>query len=705
MDRRAPRPRQPVENALVAAADPFDGGHEEVLTYLQGVAVANQPADVETGPIMVPVAFAARVSDKDNQDPTLSIPRQLARCREVLPPYCVIVAFFWDVESGRTNLDLRGHSDAHEMFKVPVPRDGGVADLLEEARHPGRRFVAVVCESVDRLARVTYFGKKIEYELEQSGVALLAADEGITADALPSADGVMARKRATPILTRRVKQAIAEWYVLDMLEKAWGGLMEHTEQGFNIGKPPYGYQVVTEKHPVPAKAALGKVKRRLVRDPLRGPVVTQIYTWRVSEQLAYDQIADRLNQDPDRYPPPEPILGRGLRAIGAWTKGSVRDVLCNPKYTGYMVYNRRKNPRRDRGVAGKVNPPSEWIWSSKPRHEPLTTRTQFQAGTPIGKSNKGSRTSDQPNSHPATTRTYRLRSHVICELCGRRLYGKTRRVSSGYSYYAGESVPAHHAGKDWFATHPKSLWVREDKLLELVRGFFSRRIFGPEREALLVASQAEEPVVEDGTAARVTALRAKIRDFERQQANVVKELREYQPTGDEDIDQQWRGQLRDSFAEIATQRKDLEAQVGGLAARPGAPSLSDPRLLDRVPIIEADLGRMPEDIERELFDGFQLQVRYHQPTRRVTLRVTIDGDALPRLTAVSQAIMQRTGHAIRLRNTERPSTATAVEGPRSFSLAGSAPGRSRQTWEPPLTSGDADLIVVEGTWPLPPRGH
>jgi hypothetical protein len=50
--------------------------------------------------------------------------------------------------------------------------------------------------------------------------------------------------------------------------------------GFNIGKPPYGYQVV-ERHPVPAKAALGKVKRRLVRDPVRGPVVTMIYKWRV----------------------------------------------------------------------------------------------------------------------------------------------------------------------------------------------------------------------------------------------------------------------------------------------------------------------------------------------------------------------------------------------------------------------------------------
>ncbi len=676
MDRRAPRPRPPVDT-LAAAGDPFDGGPEQVLSYLHGVAIANQPTDAEAGPpVMVPVAFAARVSDKDNQDPTLSIPRQLSRCRQALPDYCVIVAFFWDVESGRLDLDQRGHSDAHEQFDVPVPRDGGIADLLDEARQPARRFVAVVCESVDRLSRITQVGTTIEASLEHCGVALLAADEGITAADLPNASGTLARKRATPILTRRVKQAIAEWYVLDMLEKSWGGLMEHTEQGYNIGKPPYGYQVITESHPVPAKAALGKVKRRLVRDPVRGPAVTQIYTWRVVEHLSYDQIAERLNLDPDRYPPPEPILGRGRRAIGAWTKGSVRDVLCNPKYTGHMVYNRRKNPRRDRGVPGKVNAPAEWIWSSRPTHEPLTTKTQFLAGTPIGKSNRGSRTSDRPNRHPATTRTYRLRSHVICELCGRRLYGKTRRVGDGYSYYACEPVPAHHAGKPWYPTHPKSLWVREDKLLDAVRGFFTRRIFGPNRGALLLAIP-DEPEADDGTTARVTALRSKIKEMERQQANVVKELREYTPIGDEDIDQQWRSQLRDSFAEITTQRKDLEAQLAGITAKPPAPTPSDPALLDRLPIVHADLGGLPEDLERELFDGFQLQVRYHQPTRRVTLRVTIDGQAIHRLTATSQAIMNRAPAPTTPTNTKRPPVAAATGGPEVFSLAVSAPGRIR----------------------------
>jgi hypothetical protein len=92
-------------------------------------------------------------------------------------------------------------STAHEAFDLRIPRDGGITDLLAEARRPGRRFDAVICESIDRIARRTYYGAKIEHELEQAGVALFAADEPI----------LLSGKRATAILTRRVKQGVAEW--------------------------------------------------------------------------------------------------------------------------------------------------------------------------------------------------------------------------------------------------------------------------------------------------------------------------------------------------------------------------------------------------------------------------------------------------------------------------------------------------------------
>jgi site-specific DNA recombinase len=71
---------------------------------------------------------------------------------------------------------------------------------------------------------------------------------------------------------------------------------------------------------------------------LRGPAVTQIFRWRVDEELIEQEIAERLNADLDRYPPPEPT--RTHMAVGYWTRESVRDILTNPKYTGHMVWNR-----------------------------------------------------------------------------------------------------------------------------------------------------------------------------------------------------------------------------------------------------------------------------------------------------------------------------------------------------------------------------
>jgi site-specific DNA recombinase len=58
---------------------------------------------------------------------------------------------------------------------------------------------------------------------------------------------------------------------------------------------------------------------------VRGETVTQIALWRYHEGLGYDTIADRLNADPAKYPPPVPPGDQ--RARGAWGKTSVYEVL------------------------------------------------------------------------------------------------------------------------------------------------------------------------------------------------------------------------------------------------------------------------------------------------------------------------------------------------------------------------------------------
>jgi site-specific DNA recombinase len=172
-----------------------------------------------------------------------------------LPDGWEITAWFWDIESGRTALERRGRGHAHENIAVPLPRDGGLVDLLAEAEHPSRRFDAVICESIDRLARRTYIGTRIEHDLERHGVRLYAADEPIDPRG----------KRSTGLLTRRVKQGVAEWYVMDRLERSWDGFKVHTAQGWNVGMPPYGYAADKVDHPVPA------VRRLPTSDPLRMP--------------------------------------------------------------------------------------------------------------------------------------------------------------------------------------------------------------------------------------------------------------------------------------------------------------------------------------------------------------------------------------------------------------------------------------------------
>ena len=53
---------------------------------------------------------------------------------------------------------------------------------------------------------------------------------------------------------------------------------------------------------------------------------------------------DELNADLDRFPPPVPIAP--TTALGRWSRSSIREVLRNPKYTGYQVYRYDRDSRR-----------------------------------------------------------------------------------------------------------------------------------------------------------------------------------------------------------------------------------------------------------------------------------------------------------------------------------------------------------------------
>lgn len=79
---------------MTAVADEADNIDVGILDWLMQMADRHRPND--DVPTIVPVAFLARTSTEDRQDPTLAIPRQLDSLNVKLPPGFVIVAHFYD---------------------------------------------------------------------------------------------------------------------------------------------------------------------------------------------------------------------------------------------------------------------------------------------------------------------------------------------------------------------------------------------------------------------------------------------------------------------------------------------------------------------------------------------------------------------------------------------------------------------------------
>ncbi len=204
------------------------------------------------------------------------------------------------METGSLDLEDRGLGDPGQIAAAAgIARDGGLADLLAEAKSPVPAFAFVVCEDIERSARDMYSSLKLERELQNEGIPLFATDEPF------SVEGI----NATTVLVRRVKQGVAEWYRLQLKGKVWDGLREHSLAGWNLGKVPTGYLAEKHPHPNPIKAAEGRTKTRLVPDPIFAPVIAQIYRWRVIDRLGKPTIRKRLAG----HPPPVP--GPALRSL------------------------------------------------------------------------------------------------------------------------------------------------------------------------------------------------------------------------------------------------------------------------------------------------------------------------------------------------------------------------------------------------------
>ncbi len=559
----------------------------------------------------VPVAVLARTSTLALQDPMASLNRQIRSCQAWLPPGWYVAGYYWDVESGGIDLEQRSQGHAWQPFAAAgIPRDGGMADLLTEATAPLPRFAAVICEDIERSGRDTFNALKLEKALSREGIPLFATDEPA------SIEGI----NATTVLVRRVKQGVAEWFRLQLKEKAWKGLQEHSLAGWNIGVAPYGYTADRIPHPAPAKAAQGRTKSRLILDPVRGPVVEQIYTWRTVDKLSVRAITGRLNADPAAYPTPDGKPG--------WNAVGVAKILANPKYTGHMVYGRtRKN-----GNGRKQPVPQEqWIWSAEPTHPPIIDRQTWDAAQKIGAERGNVRDAETPTTRQG--RRYILRSRIRHHACQRRMCGTWRTSPSGatYIYYR---CPHDAASPRQAAAYPDhgSVSLREDVIMAAIAGFLDQYAFSHDRADLL-AAQLPATTAEhaEARARQETHLHAELARIETAERGLISELEQPADPADPAV-QAYRARIRARFTDLYDQRTRTETQLADLQAT--APQDNDLSLLDQLPIAASVLADAPARIKEALLAAFDIQALYRSDKNQITIWATLTDNTPRTITAL-----------------------------------------------------------------------
>jgi site-specific DNA recombinase len=348
--------------------------------------------------------------------------------------------------------------------------------------------------------------------------------------------------------------------------------------------------------------------------------VTQVFTWRTVDKLGLPTIAARLNTDPVSYPPPTAGI--------AWTAPALFHILTNPKYTGYMVLGRRRK------TGGRLRPvqPSEWLWSPEPTHAALVDRETWDAAQTVGAERGNVRDAEAPAGRPG--RRYVLRSRIRCRTCKRRMRGATHvhhpgnGVTYAYTYYR---CPHTEANPNHAATHPDHPYtaVREDALMSALATFFTERVFGPDRAAMLAAQLPQDAAEQDRRRdAQAAALRKQLARIEVAENALLSELETPADPGDKAA-QALRNRIRVRFKDLYEQRTGIEAQLAALQA---PAERDDPALLDELPTLGDILADAPPRLTEQLFEAFGIQAVYNKDLHQVTIHATLT-DATPQAIA------------------------------------------------------------------------
>lgn len=278
----------------------------------------------------------------------------------------------------------------------------------------------------------------------------------------------------------QLKNLANEMYAKDISKKICSAKRTAQEQGkFTSGRAPYGYQIDPED------------KQHLVVDEETAPVVRQLFEL-LADGNTIHGIATMMNEL--GIPSPGRILyERGIATTdkfknSRWYMPTIRRILTDEIYLGWMVSGRYRSTYQTTGQKGTLRlPREEWI-VTKGTHEPIVTEDLFNRVQEYFVKTKeiyGQTALYNSKNKKSSIFT----SHLRCGECGKGMYLRFKKSGDGIRkgwYYC----PMHENYNSSYCT--KKAMKQEDLeavVLKLIRAQI--QLFTDSRELCLSLNKRE----------------------------------------------------------------------------------------------------------------------------------------------------------------------------------------------------------------------
>ncbi len=213
------------------------------------------------------------------------------------------------------------------------------------------------------------------------------------------------------------------------------------------------------------------------------------------------------------------------------------------------------------------------------------------------------------------------------------MFGRTEtRRKAQDAYYVCQPDRNHHGREDRFPGHPKVVRVREGLLVDAVHDLFRRRVFGQQRHELLAADLPQNSCqAEEEWESRCRALKKSITDITRKQDRLVAQIE------DTDADDAFCQRLRARFTELEGERRTKAQELADAEASPPARD-HHTDLLHKIPMLQTKLAELPEELQRELFTAFHLEIRHDAGRWVALIRITLDHETIKGVAAMAEEL-------------------------------------------------------------------